>query len=386
MTPARLPILLWHLGRRGGGPRYTYELARALLERDDVLPHLALSRQSELHAASLALGVPTTSIDTYQSLPGFLTGFARLPAIGARLRRTVEQHRIPVALCAMTHVWNPFLTASLKRGGALNGLVVHDASAHPGESHWIHRQRIALDIRQTDAVIALSDAVRGQLVSDHGLTRERIGLSWHPPFRHGAATARRARRLTGAPVRLLFFGRLLPYKGLEELLAAMAILRQRNLPVTLRIVGQGPAPLPDPAPPGVAIERGWVAEEAIADIFAGADLLVVPYQEASQSGVISIARHAGLPALVTPVGGLVEQVDNGKSGFIASGTDPAAIAQAIEGVLGAPEAYAQISAALLADDSDANWARAADGIVTFLRGVLAERGNGMNRQGAKAPR
>jgi glycosyltransferase involved in cell wall biosynthesis len=89
--------------------------------------------------------------------------------------------------------------------------------------------------------------------------------------------------------------------------------------------------------------------------------------------VISIARHAGLPSLVTPVGGLAEQVENGRSGFLAAGTDPASIARAIEAVVASPTTYAQISTALLADDSDANWARAADGIVAFLRNGLADR-------------
>jgi glycosyltransferase involved in cell wall biosynthesis len=337
-------------------------MARELLARPDIELHLALSRQSEQFAATAALGAPLVAIDTYHGAASFAAGLLRLPGIARRLADHVRRHHIGVALCAMAHPWNPLLVPSLKRAGAVNTLVVHDALAHQGESNWIHRRRIAVDIAQADAVIALSEAVRRQLIDGIGLPAGRVGLSWHPPFRHGE---RLTRSLGAAPFRLLFFGRLLPYKGLDQLLEAMAALGPLAM---LRIVGQGPWQPAVAVPGNVSIERGWVEDSAIAPLFAWAHLLVVPYQEASQSGVISIARHAALPAVVTPVGGLVEQVEDGRSGFVAAGTDAMAIARAIAAALADTAAYARIAAALMADDSDAAWRRAADGVVADLRG------------------
>ncbi len=67
-----LRLMLWHWGRRGGGPRYTMELARALARRPGLELHLSLSRQSDLFAETDTLGLPSFHVDTYTGLPGFL--------------------------------------------------------------------------------------------------------------------------------------------------------------------------------------------------------------------------------------------------------------------------------------------------------------------------
>ena len=69
---------------------------------------------------------------------------------------------------------------------------------------------------------------------------------------------------------------------------------------------------------------------------AGADVLVLPYIEASQSGLIPIARALGTPVVVTPVGGLPEQVIHGASGVVAQRVTPAAVAEAIDLALATP--------------------------------------------------
>jgi glycosyltransferase involved in cell wall biosynthesis len=62
--------------------------------------------------------------------------------------------------------------------------------------------------------------------------------------------------------------------------------------------------------PGVSIENHWVAEADIPGLIAQADALVLPYREASQSGVIPIAHAMGVPVVAMPAGGLSEQVAN----------------------------------------------------------------------------
>src|SRR5271165_3366473 len=104
---APLSLLLWHLGRRGGGPRYNYELAKSLKDRDDVRLCLALSRQSELYEDTLGLGIPTLTIDTYRTPAEFAAGLLRLPQIRGQLTGFVAEHQATVALCSMVHLWNP---------------------------------------------------------------------------------------------------------------------------------------------------------------------------------------------------------------------------------------------------------------------------------------
>ena len=354
--------MLWHLGRRGGGPRYTLELARSLLGRDDVRLSLIVSAQSDLHTESMALGIPTLAIDTYTDLAGFARGFLRLPSIARRIGGFVRAQKAEIALCAMVHLWNPLLVGAIKQAGAANALVVHDAAPHPGDNHLWRGLMLKNDFRQADLLVSLTDSVGERLVGEQGVAAAKIISSYLGPFRYGDG----APRLLGTPPwRLLFFGRLLPYKGLDRLVEAMRLLEAEGFPARLRLVGQGPLDL-GTLPGNVDLERRWAPEEEIPDLFARADLAVLPYQEASQSGVLPIAGHLGLPSLVTPVGGLLEQVERGQKGFVATDASARGLADAIKRIFGAPEAYRLMSENLLRSGGDRQWAEIAGKLVGDL--------------------
>jgi glycosyltransferase involved in cell wall biosynthesis len=364
-----LSLLLWHLGRRGGGPRYTFELARSLRQRDDVRLSLALSRQSELFAQTAALGAPTLAIDTYRSVKEFAFALFRLPAVRAQMAEFVRAQQARIALCGMVHLWNPLLVGPIRRAGALNALVVHDAAPHPGDNYGVRNVLMRHDFRQADVLVSLTDSVAGRLVAEQGVNPARIVRSRMGPFRYdgGAATPR---RLGPPPYRLLFFGRLLPYKGLELLVEAMRALAAEGFPAELRLVGQGPLPL-EGLPANIRLERRWVPEQEIPSLFAACDLVVLPYQEASQSGVLPIAQHLAVPSLVTPVGGLLQQVDHGASGFVADEISAAGLARSLRRVLADTEAYHALSKKLSETGSDLQWAAIAAELVESLRRRLA---------------
>ncbi len=361
-----LPILLWHLGRKGGGPRYTLELARSLMQRDDVRLSLALSRQSDLYEETAALGLPTLSIDTYQSAPGFAAGLLRLPLVRARLGGFARAQGARIALCSMVHLWNALLVGALKRNGAKNVLVVHDAAPHPGDEHLVRGLMLKNDFRQADLLISLTDQVGKRLVVEQGIAPEKIIASRLGPFRYQGSAPVTPRTLGAGPYRLLFFGRLLPYKGLDLLIDAMTLLARQDFPVSLRLVGGGPQDL-GPLPANVELERGWVPEDAVPGLFTGIDLVVLPYREASQSGVLPISQNLAIPALVTPVGGLLQQVGGGACGFIAESVSAEGLASAIRRILSDGPSYDTMSRRLARQSGDATWAAIADTLVRALR-------------------
>jgi glycosyltransferase involved in cell wall biosynthesis len=346
------------------------ELARTLRDRTDLRLSLVISAQSDLYAETLALGIPTLSIDTYTSLKGFALGFLRLPAIAARLGRFLREQKSDIALCTMVHLWNPLLVGVLKRTGAANALVVHDAAPHPGDNHLWRGLLLKNDFRQADLLVSLTDSVAERLIDEQRQPAAKVIRSRLGAFRYGQGAAR---TLGEAPHRLLFFGRLLPYKGLDRLVEAMRLLEAEAFPVRLRLVGQGPLDL-GPLPGNVVLERRWAAEEEIPDLFAAADLAVLPYQEASQSGVLPIAGHLGLPSLVTPVGGLLEQVEGGQSGFVAEDASAHGLASSIKKVFCDPAGYQNLSRRLLESGSDRQWSEIAAKLVSDLQCWRAQRG------------
>jgi glycosyltransferase involved in cell wall biosynthesis len=325
-------ILLWYWGRRGAGGQMTLALAEALARQPGVRVALAISAQAELRAELEALGLPIEALPTYASAAGFALGFLRLPWLAWRLRRQARHFRADAVVSVMTHLWTPLVAPVLNRSGLRYLPFIHDAAPHPGDPGWLWDWRLNTELDAASAAIALSDAVAATLRQRRpGLPVHRLALGAHLPrawLDHPAA----ARPPGGEAPRFLLFGRLRAYKGLDLLRDAWPLLRSRCPDAALHIIGEGDPEALAPglaALPGVRVEARWLAEAEIPTLIAAADAVVLPYREASQSGVVALAYALGVPAVVTPVGGLAEQVRDGIDGAVASATTPAALADAM---------------------------------------------------------
>ena len=135
---------------------------------------------------------------------------------------------------------------------------------------------------------------------------------------------------------LLFFGQIRPYKGLEYLMDALPNVLAR-MECTLLIVGEfywgEEAYRQRISRRGlgerVRIVNRYVPNEEVELYFRAADLIVLPYVTASQSGVLQIAQSFSLPAVATQVGGLPDQVSHGNTGYLVPPRDSEALANAI---------------------------------------------------------
>lgn len=365
-----LSILVWHWGRRGGGPRYMLELVRGLQERDDVTVHISYSRQAEIAADFAALDMPAFPVDTYRGLASAALSTIRLPTLVARFRRYLSEHRIDVVICAMSHPWNVFVVPAIAAAGARYLLALHDALPHPGEESRLRMWALARELRYADGIIALTRHVRDQLVTLHGYPAERTFVLPHGVFTFGQSTPRSLP--PDGPVRLMFFGRILPYKGVDLLLDAYDRLRRRyGARVTLEIAGSGDlSPYTEPLNrlEGITLHNRWIAEEEIGGFLERADLLILPYREASQSGVIPSAYAMAVPVVATAVGGLAEQVIDGETGRLAARVDADAVADAAAAVIDDPDGYQRLSVqALDYARSALSWSTIAAGLVEAAR-------------------
>lgn len=176
------------------------------------------------------------------------------------------------------------------------------------------------------ALIPRAQVVRAELPSFGAIATER-------PSRDAART-----RLGLDPAEpiLLFFGFVRPYKGLRHALDALPQILAR-FPVRLIVAGEfwrdRDSYLAQIARLGIAgqvvlLDR-YVANEQVPDLFAAADLVVQPYETATQSAVTQIAFDAGRPVVVTSVGGLPETVRHGGTGYVVPPRDSVAIAGAV---------------------------------------------------------
>jgi glycosyltransferase involved in cell wall biosynthesis/GT2 family glycosyltransferase len=322
-------VSCWYWGRKGGGVDYTQGLVQHLRELG-----IAVNETRERNPALLLL----------RSIPGPWS-------LGAQVRRSGAT----AVIHTMVH---PFSLAALQTLRPLFGgpgrktkllVVAHDAAPHPGEGkpflwwmiHWVYNR--------ADVLVALSDHVAQQLSERY--PKARIEVVPHPPFSFGssqntspsvpvtavtcdiemsspdACSVPEARSSRSA----LFLGRILPYKGLPLLAQAWRLVLQTIPDAVLNVCGEGsiePSLLADLDALGVRVQNHWLSHEDIRTAFDSCDVVIAPYVEASQSGVVASARSFGKPVIVTNVGGLVEQVNHQIDGLICDPT-PRALADAI---------------------------------------------------------
>ena len=175
------------------------------------------------------------------------------------------------------------------------------------------------------------------------VSKAKLITLFHPDLSYGAAHRFEA-PTQGTPLRLLFLGRILPYKGLSLFLDAVELLRRSDHPIEIGVFGEGPlgssrARLDKL---GAKVVNRWLADEEIAAALRMFHVVVLSHTHASQSGVAATALSAGLPVVAMPVGGLVEQIKDGKTGVLALRPDASSLAHAIERLISNPELYAGI--------------------------------------------
>jgi glycosyltransferase involved in cell wall biosynthesis len=361
-------LLIWYWGRRGAGGQLTLSLAEALARRPDTALALSLSRQADLLAETAALGLPIEAVHTYNGAAGFLLGLPRVPSLARRLVAQARAHRAEAVVSVMTHLWTPLVAPALRRAGIPFVPLVHDAVPRPGEFGLWWGWQLHRELDAAAMAVALSGAVEAVIRARRpGLPVARLPLGAHLP-----AEALRAAAPTGAAGDFLFFGRFRAYKGLDLLRDAFRLLRGRRPEVRLRVVGEGDAEALAPglsALEGVRVEPRWVAEADIPPLLATAGALVLPYREASQSGVVSLAHALGVPVVATPVGGLAEQVADGVDGAVAATAEPAALAEAMARLCDPAERDRLAAGARRTGRALADWDAQAAALLDALRGA-----------------
>jgi glycosyltransferase involved in cell wall biosynthesis len=289
------------------------------------------------------------------------------------MERFVRAEDVNVTLCIMRHLWSGAIFPSMRKAGSRVLLMLHDTTPHPGEEYPFWWQHLRWDLTHTDGLVVLSDHVRASVIRLFGYPPDRI---WSAPlvvspFHASAPCLRRLPK--DRPVRILMFGRILPYKGIGLLADAFRLVSQRHQ-VELRIVGQGHDPALDDLAdrPDVRVDARWIPEREITEILAQTDIVVTPYTEASQSGVIPMAYALGLPIVTTPVGGLVEQVEDGVTGILAKDLSAIALANALSKIITDPALYEHCSGgALSASRETLNGAAMATKLLEIARSLAA---------------
>src|SRR6185437_3134650 len=204
---SKTPIALVYWGRLGAGAALMSQIGQALARDARFDLYLSPSRDSELPPEFPAARL--LPIRTFAGPVGLLARSLILPLTIRRLVRDLKTHGVRTIVTVMPHVWGLALERAARRAGIRTLLIVHDADPHPGERRPLFDDLVRQEIRGSDRIVTFSDHVADRLAARGDVPEDRIARLYHPIFRFGARPAAEPRR----PFRLLFFGRILPYKG-----------------------------------------------------------------------------------------------------------------------------------------------------------------------------
>lgn len=242
--------------------------------------------------------------------------------------------------------WHPFFQASLaaiarsaRRAGARVAWMVHNAEPHEGVA--FPHALATLGFREGDALLVHASSEARRLAA-LGVTGPVTVLRHPVPSRNverrDRSESRRELRVPEDETLFLFFGYVRPYKGVDLLLDALARLAPGDPPWRAIVAGEwyvdraaADARVARPPLAGhVHLVDRYVPDAEAATLFAAADVVVLPYRDGTQSGVVPLAWAHGRPVVTTAVGGLPEVVEDGSTGLLVPPLDADALAAALE--------------------------------------------------------
>lgn len=214
-----------------------------------------------------------------------------------------------------------------------------------GPVRWYVRALLPLLLRMSRGFVVHSEFDHQALMQTYGLGDRPIARIPHGPYdqyvTHGGLPDRVGNGAVGEVCRLLYFGVIRPFKGVEDLIDAFDLFSEEEARrFQLRVVGETWEgwTLPNQRiakschRQRIEFVNHYVPDSEVARLFAASDAVVLPYHRSSSSGPLHLAMAHGLPVIVSSVGGLVEATEGYEGALRVPPRDPSALRSALQQV------------------------------------------------------
>lgn len=310
--------LIWFWGRKGGGAKYSEEIAKEFVNQDYSNTYLSFSKDAENFYDVNSLTDKSFHVNTYNNKLSFLIKSILLPILIVRFIVFIKKNKINNVITTMPHLWTIFFIPFFNLLKIKHIVTIHDATPHPGD-FFLWKIINSYLCKLSYKIIVLSKYVKKEVISRHKISDSKIICSIHGLLSYSGLTINCKSFNDISTLRLVFFGRIEKYKGLKYLLKAQIELEKSYKNIKLEIYGSGDLSIYKKYIKNIKnikIENRWIEDDEIYKIFSRPCINTSAYIEASQSGTIPIALSCGIPTIGTNVGALSEQICHDKTGFI----------------------------------------------------------------------
>lgn len=330
-------ILVNYLGRKGGGILYAYEMTKGLLENGGKVSAII---PEGIENAELWRTLPLNRLyflKTYNSNVTFLTGIVRFLLKEKRMiKRIFSNDPIDYIYIPMIQPWSGLLNRIFPNVKVVATL--HDPIPHKGSGIFYANicKRIAIS---ADEIVVLSEKFVDFTAKHYKHDLQNVYIIPHGIFDNYKKVYdnQLKHKYDDSKINFLFFGRITPYKGLNVLARAYKKLSEEYSNVALTIVGNGNfSPYQESYKnlKNVTIINRWIKDEEVYGYFENKNIItVLPYIEATQSGVIPLAMSNESFVICTNCGGLSEQVEDGVTGRLIPPNDEEKLYEAMKDIV-----------------------------------------------------
>lgn len=252
-------------------------------------------------------------------------------------------------------------------------LVIHDPFLHSGEDLFIDRYLRKIHFSLIRQKILLNENQKNEFIAHYNYNPKDIHTSFLSVYNF-LNYFKTKEFVVSDNFNILFFGRISPYKGIKFLLDAFVeILSTKKYPnITLTIAGSGNFDFEHYRQyPEIKILNEYIFPENLANLIFNSSVVVCPYIDATQSGVVMSAYAFKKPVIATNVGGLPEMVKDKLTGIIIDPKNPEAIRNAILELYNNNDLLEKMSQNIekLYFSGEKSWASSADRFVEALENI-----------------
>ena len=329
----RKNILIWYWGRFGAAQRYTYELVRELIKinikKKKFNLYFSFSNNAELSFLYKKLSIKKYSISTFESSAEAVIKTLVLAKLRKNFFSMLTKNKIDTIFCPMFHYWNPYFSSKFKEMNIKYIFGIHDYDLHSGENNFIKKKIYEKEKVYAENYICYSKYVEKKLKINK-IKKKNILLS---SFETNNFIFKKKHKIHN--LKFVFFGRFLKYKGLDKLIKIFSKKFYTDNKISLTLIGSKDKnfQLPNIKSKNINVISKWIDELKIDKILQKYDICILPYDEASQSGVVSIMFRNSIPVIATPVGAFRDQIKKNFNGLISKNITTVAIEKEIKKII-----------------------------------------------------
>ena len=318
-------VLIDISGRTNSGPVIGIELAKALAQNGyevyAIVAKDALNLNDWLNEKSLK---DVYILKTYTNIKNLIPLSLRFCLIEKKkVRERYRNIQFEYVFKPIFHIWAEDILAQVSSKKVIT--LCHDPIMHSGES-WIKRILYKRHIQNSDDIVVLTKSFIPIVCKNYGFSENNVHFMPHGLMKLYKEKQNRIKTCMykAENINYVFFGRIQKYKGVEVLYKAFKQLKQKYDNITLTIAGKGTldnVKLVSDKKNNIRVENRYIPDEEVGCFFDGPNVVVIlPYLDATQSGVIPIAMEYGDAIIASDTGGLREQLMDGKLGvFVEPG-------------------------------------------------------------------